>query len=203
MKKVDLRKEWKHLYAPSKLKVSLVEVPPHNYLMVDGVGDPNTSDAYRRAVQGLFAVSYALKFMIKRGPQEIDYSVMPLEGLWGTQGDRAFDANDKASLSWTSMILQPEWVSEDLVEEALAQVKQKKKLDMKPDMRFAELTEGKAAQILHLGPYDNEPETIERLHSFIAEQGLRPAGRHHEIYLNDPSRTAPEKLKTIIRQPVE
>jgi hypothetical protein len=173
-----------------------------NFLMINGEGDPNTSDDYRGAIEALFTVSYAVKFMIKKGPAAIDYGVMPLEGLWWTDDMADFSRDNKDIWQWTAMIMQPECVTADLLEEAKAQAARKKDLRSAPKLRFESFVEGQAAQILHVGPYAEEGPTIARLHDFIAEEGLSRAGRHHEIYLGDPRRTAPAKLKTIIRQPV-
>lgn len=200
MAKIDLKKEWKHLYKPSKKAVSLVEVPPLNYLMIDGEGNPNTAQAYQDAIATLYPVAYALKFMLKEGGQ--DYVVMPLEGLWWTEDMSQFSLDDKDAWQWTAMILQPEPVTAAMVEEASRQAQQKKDLPALAKLRFAELTEGLSAQIMHIGPYAAEAPTIEKLHAFIAENHYQRRGKHHEIYLSDPRRAKPENIKTIIRQPI-
>jgi hypothetical protein len=201
--KIDLRKELKHLYNPSSKQIAIVDVPEINFLMIDGTGDPNTSVAYRNAVEALFAVSYTLKFTVKKGEPAVDYGVMPLEGLWWVDDMTQFSMNDKDAWKWTSMIMQPEYITAELFQEALRQVKKKKALPALSGMRFECFHEGQAAQILYFGPYSDEGPTIERIHRFIMEQGHRLRGRHHEIYLSDPRRTAPPKLKTIIRQPFD
>jgi hypothetical protein len=201
--KIDLRKKWKYLYNPSSKQIAVVDVPDMNFLMIDGKGDPNTSVAYRDAVEALFAVSYTLKFMVKQGDQALDYAVMPLEGLWWVDHMAQFSMHNKEAWKWTSMIMQPEYVEEELLQEALRQVRKKKDLTALSGMRFESFHEGQAAQILYFGPYADEGPTIERIHRFIAEQGHRLRGRHHEIYLSDPRRTAPVKLKTVIRQPFD
>lgn len=201
--KIDLKKEWKHLYKPSAKAPVLVDAPPVNYLMIDGMGDPNTAPSYDEAIEALYAVSYTLKFMIKKGETGVDYAVMPLEGLWWADNMDDFLSGKKDNWKWTSMILQPEYVTEALTAEALKQVEKKKNPPALGLMRFESLTEGQAAQIMHIGPFADEGPTIEKLHAFIQDQGFRNRGRHHEIYLSDFRRTAPEKLKTIIRQPVE
>ncbi len=202
MKKVDLKKELKHLYGATAKSVAVVDVPAMNFLMIDGEGDPNTSDDYLDAVAALFTVSYTAKFMIKKGPAAVDYGVMPLEGLWWTDDPADFSPDNKDIWKWTAMIMQPEWVTAELWADARAQAAGKKDLPGAPRMRFESFAEGRAAQILHVGPYAGEAPTIARLHEFIAGEGLSRAGRHHEIYLGDPRRTAPAKFKTIIRQPV-
>ncbi len=204
MKKIDFKKELKHLYRPSgkAMSVGMVEVPEMNFLMIDGMGDPNTSQSYQDAIEALYGVSYPIKFMVKKGQLAIDYGVMPLEGLWWMDDMSRFTVEDKREWKWTAMIMQPEYVRADDVSRAITQVSKKKKLPALAGMRFESFAEGRAAQILHLGPFSEEGPTIERLHQFIEDQGCERAGRHHEIYLNDFRRTAPEKLRTIIRQPV-
>jgi hypothetical protein len=201
--KIDLRKELKHLYNPSSKQIAVVDVPEMNFLMIDGTGDPNTSVAYRNAVEALFAVSYTLKFMVKKGEQAVDYAVMPLEGLWWVEDMTQFSMHDKDAWKWTSMIMQPEYATDELLQEALRQVSKKKDLPALSGMRFESFHEGQAAQILYFGPYANEGPMIEGIHRFIAEQGHRLRDRHHEIYLSDPRKTAAAKLKTVIRQPFD
>jgi hypothetical protein len=200
MSKIDFKKELNHFYNPSAKAVMVVDVPPLNFLMIDGRGDPNTATAYKEAVEALFSLSYALKFMIKK-ELGIDYAVMPLEGLWWVEDMSRFSLDDKSAWQWTAMIMQPEYIVADLVEAARAQVAGKKKLPALSRLRLETFHEGQAAQIMHLGPYAAEAPTIQKLHDFIAGQGGQRTGKHHEIYLSDPSRTAPEKLKTVIRQP--
>jgi hypothetical protein len=200
--KLDLRRELKTLYGPPAGRPMLVDVPELSFLMVDGEGDPNVSQDYRDAVQALFAVSYAVKFAVKRAPGGIDYRVMPLEGLWWVDDMSRFTTDDKASWKWTVLIAQPDLVTDELVQQAVAAAAAKRPLPAAGRVRLERFCEGRAAQVLHRGPYSAEGPTIERLHGFIAEQGLRLRGKHHEIYLTDSTRTAPERLKTVIRQPV-
>jgi hypothetical protein len=203
MPAIDYKKELKQLYNPSAREVALVEVPPLRFLMADGRGDPNSAPAYAEAVEALFALAYALRFMLKRSPGAIDYSVMPLEGLWWGDGGASFDAQHKASWHWTMLIMQPEQVTPELVDKALEELRKKKRPAGLDRVRFETYHEGRAAQIMHIGPYADEAPTIARLHTFIAGQGLTPRGKHHEIYLGDPRKSAPERLRTVIRQPVE
>ncbi|MBI5052285.1 MAG: GyrI-like domain-containing protein, partial [Chloroflexi bacterium] len=126
MEKIDLKKELKHLYAPSAKVVAAVDVPPLNYLMIDGVGDPNTSGEYVEAIEALYALAYTLKFKIKKGKSKIDYAVMPLEGLWWVDDMRQFSVKNKDAWKWTMMIVQPKYVTKQLVEEAMQEVKEKK-----------------------------------------------------------------------------
>ena len=202
MTKIDFKKELKHLYNPSLKKVEIVDVPMTNFLVIDGAGDPNTAKEYKDAVEALFAVSYALKFMVKK-EKGVDYGVLPLEGLWWTDDMAQFSMENKDAWKWTSMIMQPEYVTEDLVSKALEQVKKKKNPPALPKIRFESFQEGLSAQTMHIGPYSAEGPTIERLHNFIKEQGYELRDKHHEIYLSDPRRSAPERMKTVIRQPVK
>lgn len=202
MGKIDFKKELKHLYRPSKSSFSIVDVPQMDFLMIDGKGDPNTSTAYQEAVDALYAVAYAIKFMLKDDPEIDDYVVPPLEGLWWAEGGGGFSLDDKDAWPWTMMIMQPAWVSADLVEDARAKAARKKDLPALSRLRFAPYHEGLSVQILYVGPYDEEEPTIARMHAYAAEQGYALRGRHHEIYLSDPRRTAPENLKTVIRQPI-
>lgn len=199
--KVDLLRESRALYAPGHAP-GIVEVPELLFLMVDGHGDPNVSPGYREAVQALYSVSYTLKFVIKRGPRQLDYRVLPLEGLWWVADMSRFSISRKDDWDWTAMIRQPKEVDQALLEEALRTVTARRELPAAGRVRLERFAEGLAAQMLHVGPYETEGPTIERLHAFIADQGYARSGKHHEIYLSDPRRAAPEKLKTVVRQPI-
>ncbi|MGB2846522.1 MAG: GyrI-like domain-containing protein [Saprospiraceae bacterium] len=201
MKKIDLKKEHLQLYKASNTP-ALITVPKLQYLMVDGQGDPNSAKSFQEAIEALYSMSYTLKFMIKKGAQQIDYGVMPLEGLWWTDDMNDFSMANKAAWKWTIMILQPDFITPSLVEEARLAVAKKKNLPALPSLRLASMQEGLCAQVLYIGPYNQEPPTIIKLHEYIASQGYKLKGKHREIYLNDMRRTAPEKLKTIIRQSV-
>lgn len=201
MDKIDLKKDLKSLYQPSAKEVLEVDVPTFRFLMVDGVGDPNTAPAYAQAIEALFAVSYTTKFMRKKGPQPIDYAVMPLEGLWRADDMTVFASGDKARWQWTMMIMQPSFVPPDLIHAAITDVKKKKNLPALEQLRLQEFAEGHCAQVLHIGPFSEEGPTIERLHAFIDARGGR-AGKHHEIYLSDIRRADPKKWKTVLRQPM-
>lgn len=202
MKKIDLKKELAHLYLASAKQVVQVEVPAFRYLMIDGAGDPNTSAEYAQAVEALFSVAYTTKFMVKKSAQEIDYAVMPLEGLWWADDMSAFVSNDKANWKWTMMIMQPDFVTDETIMAAIREVCAKKKLPAIDKLRLEKFTEGLCAQILHTGPFTEEGPTIARLHEFIDANTAR-RGKHHEIYLSDIRRAAPSKWKTIIRQPMK
>ena len=202
MAKVDFKKELKHLYQPSPKKVEIAEVPKMNFLMVDGEGDPNTSQTFQDAIEALFPVSYALKFMIKKGEIGIDYGVLPLEGLWWADDMSAFSVENKAGWKWTLMIMQPDLVVGEMVKQAIDQVHLKKDPVALPLVRFEAFEEGRAAQTLHIGPFSEEGPTIERLHASIEENGSKRRGKHHEIYLSDIRRANPQKWKTVVRQPI-
>lgn len=201
MTKIDLRKELKHLYQASQKSVVEVDVPTLRFLMIDGAGDPTGSESYAQAVEALFAVSYTAKFMVKKGVDAVDYAVMPLEGLWWADDMAAFVAGDRAHWQWTMMIMQPSFVPKDVIVNAMVEVKHKKKLPGVDRLRLEDFTEGRSAQVLHIGPFSQEGPTVERVHAFIDAQTGR-AGKHHEIYLSDVRKAAPEKWKTIIRQPM-
>jgi hypothetical protein len=202
MAKIDHKKELKHLYLPSAKEVVEVNVPTMNYLMVDGEGDPNTSQTYTDAVEVLFMVSYAVKFMVKKGALAIDYGVMPLEGLWWVDDMTKFTTTDKSNWKWTMMIMQPPFVTSEIIDSAIAEVKKKKNPRAIFKLRLQEFSEGRCAQILHIGPFSEEGPTIEKVHQFIDAKSKR-TGKHHEIYLSDIRRADPSKWKTIIRQPMQ
>ena len=202
MPKTDFKKTLKHLYNPPR-KFAVVEVPEMQFLMIDGHGDPNTAQEYKDAVEALYAVAYKVKFASKKALDQ-DYVVPPLEGLWWAEDMDTFLTCAKSEWDWTMMIMQPDWLTPQMVKEAAQQVAKGKNLPALPKLGLARYHEGLSVQIMHLGSYDDEAPTIARLHhEFLPENGLTEAGKHHEIYLSDPRRTAPEKLKTVLRQPVK
>lgn len=201
MIKIDYKKTLKTLYHPGAWHVTEVDVPPLHYLMIDGQGDPETSADYHAAIEALFSVSYTLKFMLKKGVPGIDYTVMPLESLWWAHDMSDFTAGNRDNWQWTAMIMQPDCICSTSVAEAISQVEKKKQLAALPQLRFECFQEGPAAQILHIGPFSEEGPTIQKIHDHIASLGGTLSGKHHEIYLSDFRKTAPEKLKTVIRQP--
>ena len=202
MQRLDFKKQYAGLYKASANKINLVTVPELHYLMIDGTGDPNNSKQFQDAVEALFSLSYTIKFMIKKGEQQIDYGVMPLEGLWWTDDINNFSMDNRDEWKWTLMIMQPNFVTPSIIEEAKEQVNKKKGLPLCDNLRFEIADEGLCAQILHIGPYSTESPTIVKLHEWIKDSRYKLHGKHREIYLSDMRRTAPEKLKTIIRQPV-
>jgi len=212
MKILDLRKQYKHLYQPSAKKIETVQVPNLQFTMVDGAIEkgqtPGTSPGFAEAIQALYGISYTLKFTLKkRKTNAIDYPVMALEGLlWLTEGD-VFDINIKDNWSYTLMIIQPDVISQELFEEAREQVRKKKgNSESLSKLKLAHFEEGLCVQVMHIGPYATEPATIERMKEFMKENGLRdnvgPNGKHHEIYLSDPRKAKPDKMKTVLRHPV-
>lgn len=202
MPKIDLKRELKHFYQTSVKEVIQVEVPTFRFLMIDGEGDPNTSQEYAGAVEALFSVSYTAKFMVKKGAQGIDYAVMPLEGLWWSDDLSAFTTNNRSKWKWTMMIMQPHFVEEAVIHAAIQDVKRKKELPAVNALRLENFTEGLSAQVLHIGPFSEEGPTIKRVHDFIGSRSAL-TGKHHEVYLSDIRRADPTKWKTIIRQPME
>jgi hypothetical protein len=200
MKKTDLKKELP--FYKAKREPEIVTIPQLQYLMIDGKGDPNTSEEYRLAVEALFSVSYTLKFMVKKGDAGVDYGVMPLEGLWWSEDMSNFTADKKEGWLWTSMILQPEFITEKMFREAKEKVAAKKELPALEKIRFEEFDEGLCVQVLHIGPFSAEGPVIHAMHEFAEQSGYKLRGKHHEIYLSDFRKAAPERLKTILRQPV-
>lgn len=201
MQKVDFKKTMKALWLPPAGRFTIVEVPKMQFAMVDGSGDPNVSQDYRDAMQWLYSVSYGLKFMSKKDLAR-DYTVPPLEGLWWADDMDDFLRGNKERWSWTMMIMQPDWITAAMFDAALK--KARAKLGEPPaSLRLEDYEEGLSVQIMYLGAYKDEGPTIARLHGeFLPQNGLVETGRHHEIYIGDPRKTAPEKLKTVIRQPV-
>jgi DNA-binding PadR family transcriptional regulator len=201
--KYDIKKAHKQLYSPPSKEFTVVDVPEFRYIAVDGRGDPNTAPAYANALEALYGVAYALKFASKNTLGR-DFVVGPLEGLWRADDPAAFVTRRKQTWEWTMMISQPDWVTEDMVQAAIDHVSKKKNGPALGDIRLLTPIEGTCVQILHIGSYDDETPTLDRLHNhYFPEHGLTFNGDHHEIYLSDARRTAPAKLKTILRQPVK
>lgn len=201
MTKSDIKRDRKDLYAPRTAGFQLVDVPELPFLMVDGKGDPNTSRSYSDAVAALYSVSYALKFASKQLGR--DYVVAPLEGLWSADDPEKFIARAKDDWEWTMMVTQPEWLTPAMVDDAIRLTAGKKDLPAVERLRFGRYAEGLAVQVLHIGSFDDEAPLLDRLHrEFMPDNGLIFNGRHHEIYLSDPRKTEPARLRTILRQPV-
>lgn len=199
--KIDLKKELKAFYNPSRKAPMLVDVPEFNFIMIDGEGDPGVAQAYLDAVGALYGVAYTVKFALKAKGATPDFSVMPLEALWWADDMDDFINGRRDRWKWTAMIAMPDFVTAADVDEAKTQATKKKDNQSIADVRLEPFNEGPAAQIMYIGPYSGEGPTIAALHKLIDDNGKRLSGLHHEIYLSDPRRTAPEKLKTVIRQP--
>ena len=202
MKRIDFKGEFGKFYFPPPAKMALVDLPALNFAMIDGMGNPNTAPAFREALEALYGVSYTAKFTLKRAGV-VDYRVAPLEALWGTHGGSGFSSESKDTWEWTAMVMQPVDVTPVRFREAAVKLKEKRDPPGLANLRLERFHEGLAAQVLYLGPYSAEGPIIEKLHSFIKDEGLTARGRHHEIYLGDPRRNAPERLRTVIRQPVK
>ena len=200
MDKIDFKKELKHLYRPSAKKIEIVDVPAMNFLLADGAGRPGSAE-YTQIVEALYTLSYTLKFMIKKGDIGVDYGVMPLEGLWWAEDMNDYIEDNRDNWLYTMMIMQPHYVTPELVAQATDQARKKKNPAALSKVRFESFTEGLTAQTLHIGPFSEEGPTIEGVHQFIAENGAQLSGKHHEIYLSDIRRAAPKNWRTIIRQP--
>jgi len=202
MDKVDFKKELKELYAPPKQFV-VVNVPEMHFLMADGHGDPNTAQEYREALEVLYAVAYKLKFNSKN-QLEKDYVVPPLEGLWWAADMDSFtSARNKSQWDWTMMIMAPDWITPQMYTGAVEAVRKGKNPPALGKVRLEFYDEGLSVQIMHIGSYDDEGPTLLKMHKeFLPQNGYLENGKHHEIYLSDPRRVEPEKLKTVLRQPI-
>ena len=203
MEKIDLLKSFLDEYKPASIDPKWIEVRTHQYLSIEGHGDPNNNPQYSQAVGALFGLAYALKFMVKKGKLDIDYGVMPLEGLWWADDMKEFSLEDRGNWHWKMLILQPDFITADMVTTAQADVIRKKATPKTDQIHFEVINEGLCAQIFHQGGYGAaETLSVNHLHQFILESGYQRAGIHHEVYLNSPTRVPVEKLKTLIRQPV-
>ena len=201
MDKIDFKKTLDS-YQAKRGVFRLVEVPPLHYLMIDGHGDPNTSPAFAEAIETLYPIAYKLKFASKQGLGR-DYVVPPLEGLWWADDMDAFSNRDKSQWDWTLLLLVPDWIDQAMVDAAVEQVAAKDPPARLGDVRYDLLDEGLCVQTLHVGSFDDEGPVLQKLHEeFIPNQGLTPTGHHHEVYFSDFRRTAPDKLRTLLRQPV-
>lgn len=201
MASIDLKRVYREHYTAGVGRPALVTVPARPHLMIDGEGNPGTSQEYADAVAALYPIAYGLRAEIKRTTGD-GYTVMPLQGLWWVDDMTTFSVDDKDSWQWTMMICQPDLVTNELAVEVMPAVTAKKELAAGHKVRLEMFGDGLAAQVMHIGPYTAEAPTIALLHAFIAAEGLALTGKHHEIYLGDPRKSDPAKLKTIIRQPV-
>jgi len=209
MEKIDFKKKFKELYKPSVKKESIVDVPKMNYLMIDGEGDPNNSQEFEAALESLYGLSYTLKFLFKNKEKPkgyFEYVVPPLEGLWwmkeGVPKDLLMLQQSKKDWRWTLMIMLPDFYTKNMIDEAKGILAKKKNPIALEKLYVDSLEERLSVQIMYIGPYKDEMPTIEKMHRFASDNGYKLRGKHHEIYLSDPRRTVPEKLKTILRHPV-
>ena len=203
MEKLNHINELKEFYKQSKNKISQVDVPNLQFLMIDGTRGPNNNPDYTDGVGALYKLAYTLKFMVKNGEMAIDYKVMPLEGLWWADNMAEFNLEDRENWKWTAMIMQPDFITQELFSKALEEALKKSDNQKLNEVRLDSYHEGLSMQIFHQGPYgEMERDSINKLHAEIEKEGYQLSGRHHEIYLNSPQRTAPENLNTIIRQPM-
>ncbi len=199
--KLDIKKTFGTLYSPRGATCVLVTPPVLPVLAIEGTGDPNTAEAWREAIEALYSTAYTLKFMLKKAGATPNYDVMPLEALWWVS-DTAFSLEDRRNWLWRAIIVQPDFVTDAHVAQAIELARKKKSNPALDHLRFETFDEGLCAQVMHIGPYAEEPPTVQRLLEFIHAQGYVQSGKHHEIYLSDPQRTAPAKMKTIIRLPI-
>ncbi len=199
--KLDFRKEQPALYGGKAGAITTVDVPGMKYLMVDGTGDPNTAHEYKDAIETLYAVSYGVKMPFKKKHPAKDYIVPPLEGLWYMDDMSLFSMENKPDWKWTMMIRVPDYVPDDDVAKAIGDVRRKKNPASIDKVRLDHLDEGTCVQALHVGPYDAEPPLIKKMHEWIKDNGHKERGKHHEVYISDVRKIAPEKLKTVLRQP--
>jgi hypothetical protein len=200
--KVDFKREL-DAYRAKPGQFQIVQVPDLQYLMIDGHGDPNTTSAFAEAAEALYPAAYKLKFASKRDLGR-DYVVMPLEGLWWADDMQVYTAaRDKTRWDWTLMIMVPDWIDQGMFTDAVDRITPAKRPRRLAEVRLSSLSEGRCVQTLHVGSYDDEAEVLARMHDeFIPANGLRMAGKHHEIYLSDARKVPPDKLRTILRQPV-
>jgi hypothetical protein len=201
--KFDFKKQFPDLYRPSQKIVSIVEVPKMKFFMIDGEGDPNTSEEYKVAIECLYAVSYALKMkIVKKQTPSKDYVVPPLEGLWYMEDMSRWSMQNKDEWQWTMMIRIPDFVTQPQIEKAIDIAKTTKNPVALKKLYVEDYNEGLSVQLMHLGPYDTEAPNIEKMHIYAQEQGYERSGKHHEIYLSDPRKAKPDRMKTILRQPI-
>lgn len=201
MNKIDFKKTMKAYFNHKPKQYEIIKIPKMNFLMIDGIGSPGTSEAYMDSLAALYPMAYKTKFLAKA--MEQDYVVPPLEGLWWADDMNDFVNDNKDNWRWTMMIMQPKWVTAEMIDQARKMAAQKNPPKLLGNVRFESYDEGMVAQYLHIGSYADEAPILKYMHEeFIPEQGYKMGKKHHEIYLSDPRRVAPEKLKTILRQPV-
>jgi len=199
--KIDFKKTMKEIYQPNPKEVVLIDIPEMQFLKIDGMGSPGDSKEYQDALAVLYAIAFKTKFLSKAIGK--DYVVPPLEGLWWADNMEDFIEGNRDKWKWTMMIMQPDWITQDMINEAISITKKKKPelTELLPKLRLEKYKEGKTAQIMHVGPYSEEGPTVQKVHDFIQKEGGKFDGFHHEIYLSDPRKANPATMKTVIRQP--
>lgn len=203
MDKIDFKKEFKQYYSPKAREPEIIDMPSMQFVMVDGRGDPNKVKEFEDAVGALYSIVYGLKFGRKKSGKNPDFSAGALEGLWWSDVGEPFTVGNKDDWLWTVMIWLPDFITQAEFDEMVDLTKQKKPNPKLDSVRLENFSEGKVVQVLHIGPYDTEKASVDLMHAFASDQGYTQTGKHHEIYLGDPRRSAPEKLKTIIRHPIK
>jgi len=207
MEKIDLRKQYKNLYLPSAKQIEIVDVPQFKFVRIDGVvrkGEKvDQSRDFAQAMEVMYGMSYTLKFASKlRKENPIDFTVMALEALWWVANED-FEFGKPDDWLFSAMMMQPEHITNEMFGQALAQLEKKRPSPALKKLKFEPFCEGPSIQVMHIGPYSAEPATIDRMKAFMKENGYIRNGKHHEIYLGDPRRANPAKLKTVLRQPVK
>lgn len=202
MEAIDFKKTFKSYYSPKPGQPELLTIPKLHFLMVDGQGDPNTSETFQNAISALYGVAYGLKFSRKKAGLQPDFSIAPLEGLWWTKSGKAFSVGKKQDWQWTVMLWMPNFISAKDVQNQVKVLQAKKPNPALALLRLGDFSEGISVQIMHIGPYSEERPNIELMNHYAELHGYTQSGKHHEIYLGDPRRSAPDKLRTILRHPI-
>lgn len=202
MNKLDFKQINKPFYTPKAGRPEILSIPNMQFASISGEGDPNTSSSFQDAIKALYSLVYGLKFSRKKAGLEPDFTIGALEGLWWTKSGKQYDVGAKGDWQWTLMIWLPEFITASEFTQFVAKLSVSKPNPMLASARLIMFEEGQVVQILHIGPYDAEQPSVQLMHAFAADQGFAQSGKHHEIYLGDPRRSAPEKLRTIIRHPI-
>jgi hypothetical protein len=203
VEKIDYKRQLKQLYFCSNKVINIVNVPTMKFLRIDRDAIKDKDNSMMDASEAIVRLSYTIKFIIKRSKIGIDYISMPLECIWWNDGGEIFNVEDKARMEWSLCIMQPDFITESVLKEGIERTSKKKKMDCLDKVYLDSIEEGLCIQIMHIGPYDGENDTIDKLQAYLEVNGYELNGKYHEIYLGDPRRARPENLKTIIRQPIK